>query len=76
MRPGLCYSLGLRSGDDVSRSLFDYAEPLALQLTDDRCLPCTWRAGDDEPPHVVSFFSFPNSLSCGLDASFDFTTHS
>src|SRR5260221_638237 len=55
MRPGLDRSLGLRGGDDVGSRLFDYAEPVELQLTDDRRLPCTRRAGDDEPSHVVSF---------------------
>ena len=51
MRPGLNGSLGLRGGDDVSGCLFDYAEPVEFQLTDDRCLACAGGAGDDEPFH-------------------------
>jgi hypothetical protein len=62
MRPGLNGSVGLCCGDDVSSCLFDYAEPVEFQLTDDRCLPCTWRAGDDEPSHLVFFFSEPVSV--------------
>ena len=55
--PGFNRSLRMRGSDDVSSRLFDYAEPVEFQLTDDRCLPCTRRAGDDEPSHVVFFFS-------------------
>jgi len=43
----------MRGGDDVSSCLFDNAEPVEFQLTDDRSLACTRRAGDDEPSHVI-----------------------
>jgi len=55
MRPGLSGSSGLCVRDDVGCCLFDHAEPDELQLTDDRGLPCTGRAGYNEPSHVVSF---------------------
>jgi hypothetical protein len=51
MSPEFNRSVGLRGGDDVGSCLFDHAEPIELQLTDDRGLPSTGRAGDDEPFH-------------------------
>lgn len=57
LSPGLTRSLGLEGGDYIRSRLFDHAEPIEFQLADDRCLPRTRRAGDDEPSHVVSFFS-------------------
>src|SRR5262245_3755972 len=45
----------VRGGDDVGRRLFDDAEPVELQLADDRGLTCTGRAGDDEPSHLFAF---------------------
>src|SRR5689334_9490822 len=56
MCAGLNRSSGLRCGDGVSSRLFDYAEPVEFQLTDDRCVPCTRRTSDDERSHVVSYF--------------------
>jgi hypothetical protein len=38
-------------------SVSDHAEPVDFLLTKDCCLPCTWRAGDDEPSHVILTFS-------------------
>jgi hypothetical protein len=55
MPPGFQRSYGLRGADDVGSSLFDYRESVELQLTDDRCLACAGRTGDDEPSHAVSF---------------------
>jgi hypothetical protein len=43
----------MRGSDDVSSRLFDYAEPVEFEQTDDRGLACTRRAGDDEPSDVV-----------------------
>jgi hypothetical protein len=65
MRSGLNRSLGECGGDDVSSCLFDYAEPVEFQLTDDRCFPCAWRAGNDEPSHMVSF----SELCVGVSAA-------
>jgi hypothetical protein len=42
-------SLGLRGGNDGGSCLFDHAETVEFQLTDDRCLPRARRAGNDEP---------------------------
>jgi hypothetical protein len=53
MHPGLLRSSCVRGGDDVRRGLFDDAEAIQFQLTDDRCLPGARRTGDDEPSHVV-----------------------
>ena len=48
MHPGFKRSLALRGGDNVSRRLFHYAEPIELQLTEDRCFPRARRASEDE----------------------------
>jgi hypothetical protein len=54
MCPGLIRSVSLRGRDDVRGCLFDDAKPIEFQLTDDRCLSRTRRAGDDEPFHVIT----------------------
>ena len=57
--PGFNLSLRVRGSYHVSRCLFDDAESVEFQLADDRCLPRTRRAGDDEPSHF--FAGFRNS---------------
>ena len=52
--PRLIRSLGLGGGDDIGGCFFDDAEAVKLQLTEDRGLPCTGRARDDEPSYTTS----------------------
>src|SRR3954452_12982258 len=52
-----------RRGDHIRRGLFDDAEAVELELTDDRGLPRAWRAGADEPSHRLP--------SCSTSASRD-----
>lgn len=68
MRPRLKDPSGLGGGDDVSGGLFDYAEAVEPQLAEDRSLPCSWRAGDDEPSYVVIFFQ-PEVATSGLSGT-------
>jgi hypothetical protein len=41
----------MRGGDDVGGRFFDDAEPVELQLTDDRRLPGSGCASNDESSH-------------------------
>ena len=59
MSPKFNRSARMRGGDDVSSSLFDYAEPVEFQLTDDRGLARTRCACDDEPSQRGFFFCDP-----------------
>ena len=49
--PDFGISVGISGSYDVGGRFLDHAEPVAFELTDDRCFPCSGRTGDDEPSH-------------------------
>lgn len=49
--PWLKRPLRMFGGDDIGSRLFHDAEPVELQLTNNRCFSGARRASDDEPSH-------------------------
>jgi len=57
MSPDFICSASLRGSDDIGSGLFDHAESVEFQPTDDRRLSRTWRTRDNKPFHVLFFLS-------------------